>query len=99
MVAYPEELPLDAVAVLLGYVRGKVPAVGVAAHAAWNIIGYGLDRGLPIGIEPFGAASEEDDTEALESLLGDGPPQGVLLSVAIGVAIKIALRVLKEIIA
>ena len=99
MVAYPEELPLDAVGQLLGYVRGKAPATADAVRAAWVILGYGLGRSFPLGIEPFGAASEEDDTEALESLLGDGPPQGVLLSVAIGVAIKIALRVLKEIIA
>ena len=98
MVGYPVELPLDAVTVLLGYVRGKVPAVGVAAHAAWNIIGYGLDRGLPMGIEPFGDSVDPNDEAALESLLSEAP-QGILLSVAIGVAIKIAMRILKEIIA
>ena len=99
MVGYPNELPLDAVGVLLGYVKGKVPAVGVAAHAAWNIIGYGLDRGLPMGIEPFGDSVDPNEEAALESLLGEGAPQGILISVAIGVAIKIAMRILKEIIA
>lgn len=98
MVAYPNELPLDAVGVLLGYVKGKIPAVGVAAHAAWNIVGYGLDRGLPMGIEPFGDSVDPNDEAALESLLSEAP-QGILLSVAIGVAIKIAMRILKEIIA
>ena len=98
MVAYPNELPLDAVGVLLGYVKGKVPAVGVAAHAAWNIIGYGLDRGLPMGIEPFGDSVDPNEEAALESLLSEAP-QGILISVAIGVAIKIAMRILKEIIA
>ena len=98
MVAYPVELPLDAVGVLLGYVKGKVPAVGVAAHAAWNIIGYGLDRGLPMGIEPFGDSVDPNEEAALESLLSEAP-QGILISVAIGVAIKIAMRILKEIIA
>ena len=98
MVGYPNELPLDAVGVLLGYVKGKVPAVGVAAHAAWNIIGYGLDRGLPMGIEPFGDSVDPNEEAALESLLSEAP-QGILISVAIGVAIKIALRILKEIIA
>ena len=98
MVGYPNELPLDAVGVLLGYVKGKVPAVGVAAHAAWNIIGYGLDRGLPMGIEPFGDSVDPNEEAALESLLSEAP-QGILLSVAIGVAIKVAMRILKEIIA
>ena len=98
MVAYPVELPLDAVGVLLGYVKGKVPAVGVAAHAAWNIIGYGLDRGLPMGIEPFGDSVDPNEEAALESLLSEAP-QGILISVAIGVAIKVAMRILKEIIA
>ena len=98
MVGYPVELPLDAVGVLLGYVKGKVPAVGVAAHAAWNIIGYGLDRGLPMGIEPFGDSVDPNEEAALESLLSEAP-QGILISVAIGVAIKIAMRILKEIIA
>ena len=98
MVGYPVELPLDAVGVLLGYVKGKVPAVGVAAHAAWNIIGYGLDRGLPMGIEPFGDSVDPNEEAALESLLAEAP-QGILISVAIGVAIKIAMRILKEIIA
>ena len=98
MVGYPNELPLDAVGVLLGYVKGKVPAVGVAAHAAWNIIGYGLDRGLPMGIEPFGDSVDPNEEAALESLLAEAP-QGILISVAIGVAIKIAMRILKEIIA
>ena len=98
MVGYPNELPLDAVGVLLGYVKGKVPAVGVAAHAAWNIIGYGLDRGLPMGIEPFGDSVDPNEEAALESLLSEAP-QGILISVAIGVAIKIAMRILKEIIA
>ena len=98
MVGYPVELPLDAVGVLLGYVKGKVPAVGVAAHAAWNIIGYGLDRGLPMGIEPFGDSVDPNEEAALESLLSE-VPQGILISVAIGVAIKIAMRILKEIIA
>ena len=98
MVAYPNELPLDAVGVLLGYVKGKVPAVGVAAHAAWTIIGYGLDRGLPMGIEPFGDSVDPNEEAALESLLSEAP-QGILISVAIGVAIKIAMRILKEIIA
>ena len=98
MVGYPNELPLDAVGVLLGYVKGKVPAVGVAAHAAWNIIGYGLDRGLPMGIEPFGDSVDPNEEVALESLLSEAP-QGILISVAIGVAIKIAMRILKEIIA
>ena len=98
MVGYPNELPLDAVGVLLGYVKGKVPAVGVAAHAAWNIIGYGLDRGLPMGIEPFGDSVDPNEEAALESLFSEAP-QGILISVAIGVAIKIAMRILKEIIA
>ena len=98
MVGYPVELPLDAVGVLLGYVKGKVPAVGVAAHAAWNIIGYGLDRGLPMGIDPFGDSVDPNEEAALESLLSEAP-QGILVSVAIGVAIKIAMRILKEIIA
>ena len=98
MVGYPNELPLDAVGVLLGYVKGKVPAVGVAAHAAWNIIGYGLDRGLPMGIEPFGDSVDPNEEAALESLLSEAP-QGILISVAIGMAIKIAIRILKEIIA
>ena len=98
MVGYPNELPLDAVGVLLGYVKGKVPAVGVAAHAAWNIIGYGLDRGLPMGIEPFGDSVDPNEEAALESLLAEAP-QGILISVAIGVAIKIAMRIIKEIIA
>ena len=100
MVAYPNELPLDAVGVLLGYVKGKVPAVGVAAHAAWNIVGYGLDRGLPMGIEPFGDSVDPNDEAALESLLAESDaPQGILISVAIGVAIKVAMRILKELIA
>ena len=98
MVGYPNELPLDAVGVLLGYVKGKLPAVGVAAHAAWNIIGYGLDRGLPMGIEPFGDSVDPNEEAALESLLSEAP-QGILLSVAIKVAIKVAMRILKEIIA
>ena len=100
MVGYPVELPLDAVTVLLGYVRGKVPAVGVAAHAAWNIIGYGLDRGLPMGIEPFGDSVDPNEEAALECLINDtDAPQGILISVAIGIAIKVAMRILKEIIA
>ena len=99
MVGYPNELPLDAVGVLLGYVKGKVPAVGVAAHAAWNIIGYGLDRGLPT-VQAYGDGDDLVDEEtALQSLLGEGAPQGILLSVAIGVAIKTAMRIIKEIIA
>ena len=99
MVGYPNELPLDAVGVLLGYVKGKVPAVGVAAHAAWNIIGYGLDRGLPT-VQAYGDGDDLVDEEtALQSLLGEGAPQGILISVAIGVAIKVAMRILKEIIA
>ena len=99
MVGYPNELPLDAVGVLLGYVKGKVPAVGVAAHAAWNILGYGLDRGLPTQ-ESYGDSVDPNEEAALESLLSDSDaPQGILISVAIGVAIKVAMRILKEIIA
>jgi len=103
MVAYPNELPLDAVTVLLGYVKGKAPATNNAVHAAWEILGYGLGKGLPT-VQAYGDGDDLVDEEAaLESLLsvpyGEGAPQGILLSVAIGVAIKIALRILKEIIA
>lgn len=99
MVAYPNELPLEEVSVLLGYIRGKAPAGADAVHAAWAIAGYGLGRGLPMGIEPFGDSVDPNDEAALQSLLGEGAPQGILISVAIGVAIKIAVRILKEIIA
>ena len=99
MVAYPVELPLEEVSVLLGYIRGKAPAGADAVHAAWAIAGYGLGRGLPMGIEPFGDSVDPNEEAALESLLGEGAPQGILISVAIGVAIKIAMRILKEIIA
>jgi len=102
MVAYPNELPLDAVTVLLGYVRGKAPATNEAVLAAWNVAGYGLGKGLPTQ-ESYGDSVDPNEEAALESLLsvpyGEGAPQGILLSVAIGVAIKIAVRILKEIIA
>ena len=98
MVAYPNELPLEEVSVLLGYIRGKAPAGADAVHAAWAIAGYGLGRGLPMGIEPFGDSVDPNEEAALESLLSE-VPQGILISVAIGVAIKIAMRILKEIIA
>ena len=100
MVAYPVELPLDAVAVLLGYVKGKAPATSDAFKAAWNVVGYGLGKGLPT-VQAYGDGDDLVDEEAaLESLLSDSDaPQGILISVAIGVAIKIAMRILKEIIA
>ena len=100
MVAYPNELPLEEVSVLLGYIRGKAPAGADAVHAAWAIAGYGLGRGLPMGIEPFGDSVDPNEEAALECLINDtDAPQGILISVAIGVAIKIAMRILKEIIA
>ena len=99
MVAYPVELPLDAVTVLLGYVRSNAPATNAAVHAAWNLAGYGLGKGLPT-VQAYGDGDDlVDDEAALQSLLGEGAPQGILISVAIGVAIKIAMRILKEIIA
>lgn len=98
MVGYPNELPLDAVTVLLGYIRGKAPATADAVHAAWEILGYGLGKGLPTQLA-YGE-SEPNEEAALETLLNDSEaPQGILISVAIGVAIKIAMRILKEIIA
>ena len=99
MVGYPNELPLDAVTVLLGYVRSNAPATNAAVHAAWNLAGYGLGKGLPT-VQAYGDGDDlVDEEEALESLLGEGAPQGILLSVAIGIAIKVAIRILKEIIA
>ena len=99
MVGYPVELPLDAVTVLLGYVRGKAPATNAAVLAAWNVAGYGLGKGLPTQ-EAYGDSVDPNDEAALESLLGDSDaPQGILISVAIGVAIKIAMRIIKEIVA
>ena len=99
MVAYPNELPLDAVAVLLGYVKGKAPATSDAVKAAWNVIGYGLGKGLPTQ-EAYGDSVDPNEEAALESLLSDSDaPQGILISVAIGVAIKIAMRIIKELIA
>ena len=97
MVAYPVELPLDAVTVLLGYVRSNAPATNAAVHAAWNLAGYGLGKGLPT-VQAYGDSVDFNEEEALESLLSEAP-QGILISVAIGVAIKIAIRILKEIIA
>ena len=98
MVGYPVELPLDAVTVLLGYVRSNAPATNAAVHAAWNLAGYGLGKGLPT-VQAYGDGDDLVDEEAaLESLLSEAP-QGILISVAIGVAIKIAMRILKEIIA
>ena len=98
MVAYPVELPLDAVTVLLGYVRGNAPATNAAVHAAWNLAGYGMGKGLPT-VQAYGDGDDlVDDEAALQSLLSEAP-QGILLSVAIGVAIKIAMKILKEIIA
>ena len=99
MVGYPNELPLDAVTVLLGYVRSNAPATNAAVHAAWNLAGYGLGKGLPT-VQAYGDGDDLVDEEtALQSLLGEGAPQGILLSVAIGIAIKVAIRILKEIIA
>ena len=107
MVAYPVELPLDAVTVLLGYVRSNAPATNAAVHAAWNLAGYGMGKGLPT-VQAYGDGDDLiDDETALMSLfvfldgptIANGAPQGILLSVAIGVAIKIAMRILKEIIA
>ena len=100
MVGYPNELPLDAVAILLGYVRGNAPATNNAVHAAWEILGYGLGKGLPT-VQAYGDGDDLVHEEtALVSLLSDSEaPQGILVSVAIGVAIKIAMRILKEIIA
>ena len=99
MVGYPVELPLDAVAVLLGYVKGKAPATSDAFKASWNVVGYGLGKGLPTQ-EAYGDSVDPNDEAALESLLAESDaPQGILISVAIGVAIKVAMRILKELIA
>jgi hypothetical protein len=99
MVAYPNELPLDAVGVLLGYVKGKAPATSDAFKAAWNVVGYGLGKGLPTQ-EAYGDFVDPNEEAALELLLSDiDAPQGILISVAIGVAIKVAMRILKELIA
>lgn len=49
--AYPKMFPVDEVQTLLPVLRGQVPEVGTAVHAAWVIVGYGLGQQLPVRID------------------------------------------------
>ena len=99
-VEYPKQLPVASLNVLLSKLRGNATNAQ-AVHAAWVILGYGASLGFPVDQIFGGAEVQLKEEAAIESLLyesehEEGVAKGPLASVAIGVVIKLALRLLSE---
>lgn len=98
LTAYPTELPTEALTMMLDKVRGKAVETSELVRAAWCVVGYGLGKGMPAPTI-FGLSDETAITEegAIMSLLAgdDDAPQGILIGMAISIAIKIAMQIIK----
>lgn len=79
MVDYPVSLPVDALKILGQKVVSPNSVNNAeAAKAGWNVLGYGLSRGLPVAdvqdtTNPIGAM---DQGAAIATLLENGDTEG-----------------------
>lgn len=104
MVDYPVALPVDAVSVFLDKVKGKPVNVPELVHASWALVGYGLHLGLPVDQLKGAVAGADEMSEeaALIYVLDHGQNAGVikqagpLVGIALSIALKLALKFLRD---
>lgn len=75
---YPDELPRDALAVLIGHLRGQHSDLATTVHAAYDVTGYALGQTLgPGDLHVYRAASAPPgDDEGRAEVLEDAMDQG-----------------------
>ena len=78
---YPNKLNTEAVYAIANYFRGKEP-IYYAAHAAWELQGYGMSLGLPAP-QTLGSLPEGEYAAQLFESIVEGPDKAKAINWAL----------------
>lgn len=103
MYPFPQDLPIEAVALLIDKLRGKDIPIKTTVNAAWNLAGYAAAQVTPDTPKVIGDLDFTDDEaiEMLENLLvkttvnADGTVGFIMVPWVI--VLKIAIRILTSV--
>lgn len=71
LLPFPQELPIEAVGLIIDKLRGKDVPLASAVNAAWNLAGYAAAQALPARLQVAGgeAMNQEEEIKLLSDLL------------------------------
>lgn len=100
---FPEDLPFEAVSILIDKLRGKPIPIKTAVNAAWNLAGFAASQVTPDDMKIIGDLdyTDEEAVEMLENLMikttvhADGTVGFIPIPWAI--VFRIAMRILASV--